>query len=149
MATMKLARTQAASGGGAVATAPALSPPVETTESAFIEAEPVPLTDLQIQAMANSAAALAPTLEPPTQAEIEGVTASVWVNAKKVAALWVINQNRNSWASFQDAGWRKFADNSDSAIMAFTALAAHARQVQANTNRREESDGKVHELYVW
>jgi hypothetical protein len=148
MATAKLARAQGAS-GAAAATAPALSPPTETVETAFIEAEPVPLTDLQIQAMANVAATMAPTLEPPTEAEIEGVTASVWVMAKKVAALWVINQNRNSWASFQEAGWKKFSDASDSAIMAFTALASHARQMQANTDRREEADGKVHELYVW
>jgi hypothetical protein len=136
-------------GGAAAAVAPALSPPTETVETAFIEAEPVPLTDLQMQVMANVAASTAPALEPPSAEEMKGVTAAVWVYAKKVASLWTINQNRNSWASFQDAGWKRFSDTSDSAIMAFTALAAHAKQVQANTDRREEADGKVHEMYVW
>src|SRR5262245_45264140 len=112
MSTAKLARPHGGT-GAAAATAPALSPPMmESRETAFIEAEPVPLTDLQIQTMANAAAFQAPTMEPPA-VETAGVTASVWVTAKKVAALWVISQNRNSWASFQDAGWKRFADNSD------------------------------------
>ena len=148
MPTAKMARAQTPASAGASA-APALTPPAEANATAFIEAEPVPLTDLQIQTMANASASFAPTLEPPAAVEAKGVTASVWINTKKISALWTINQNRNSWASFQDAGWRRFADNSDSAIMAFTALAAHARQVNANTNRREEDDNKVHELYVW
>jgi hypothetical protein len=143
-----MARAQHPSSAGA-SIAPVLTPPSEANETAFIEAEPVPLSDLQLQTMANASAAFAPTMEPPATVEAKGVTASVWINTKKISALWTINQNRNSWASFQDAGWRKFSDASDSAAMAFTALAAHARQMNANTNRREEDDNKVHEMYVW
>ena len=149
MPSVKMAPRMQTPSSAAVAAAPSLTPPADAHETAFIEAEPVPLTDLQIQTMANASAVFAPTMEPPAAVEAKGVTASVWINTKKIAALWSINQNRNSWASFQDAGWRRFADNSDSAIMAFTALAAHARQVNANTNRREEDDNKVHEMYVW
>jgi hypothetical protein len=146
---MPSAKTVQTQDARATVLAPTLMPPsVQTNGAALVEAEPVPLTEGQMQMMAGAAAAAAPALEPPT-AEAAGATATVWVQGKKVAALWSINQNRNSWASFADVGWRKFSDVSDSAIMAFTILAAHARVMQSSVDRREESDGKVHEVYVW
>ena len=149
MTNSKSVRVQAAAAGAA--SAPALSPPFvqDVGGTALLEAEPVPLSDTQMQMMASAAAAAAPALEPPAATGEEEAAATVWVQGKKVAALWSINQNRNSWASFADVGWRKFSDVSDSAIMAFTILAAHAKQMQSPVNRREESDGKVHEVYVW
>jgi hypothetical protein len=68
-----------------------------------------------------------------------------------VTSLWSINQNRNSWAGFDNSiGWQKFANNSDSAIMAFTLLACNARDAQGQTSiRQETSDNMVHEIYVW
>lgn len=115
------------------------------------EAQPVALSDEQLMALVNSASATAaPTMEPPGVAEaVRGTTASVWVQNVLVNALWSINQNRNSWAAFATKGWQKFADNSDSAIIAFTTLAAHARVAQGPTSYRQESDNKVHEIYVW
>jgi hypothetical protein len=108
------------------------------------------LTDAQLMAMVNgAAAAAAPALEPPTGEVVGGVAASTWVQNVQVNALWSINQNRNSWAAFATKGWQKFADNSDSAIMALTTLAAHARVAQGVTSYRSESDNKVHEIYVW
>lgn len=147
MASPQMLRAQ---GGAAATTAPVFAPPSvqDGGITALIESEPVPLTDTQLRMMASAAAASAPALEPPKTTDV-GAAATVWVQGKKVAALWAINQNRNSWASFADVGWRKFSDASDSAIMAFTLLAAHAKQVQSNVDRREEADAKVHEVYVW
>lgn len=100
----------------------------------------------------------APTAEPPagvgidagdSASSIGGIGASVWVNSKKINALWAINENRNSWVSVAGIGWVKLANNSDSAIVAFTMLGANARQTQGNVNYRQEADKMLHEIYVW
>jgi hypothetical protein len=100
-----------------------------------------------------AAVSAAPTQEPPLAAEAAmgagAVGAAVWVNGKKINALWAINQNRNVWAGVAGVGWVKLANNSDSAIVAFTTLAANARQTQGAVNYRQEADGMIHEMYVW
>ena len=129
--------------------APVQLPPVPNAgngETAVVEAEPMAVTEAEINAALASIAA-APTLEPPV-AQAAAVTA-VWVNTKKVNALWSINQNHNVWAGFEDVGWRKFAANFDSTAMAFAIISASAKDTQTVTNRREEADKMVHELYVW
>ena len=55
-----------------------------------------------------------------------GVTA--WLNDKRITGLWSINQNRNSWVYVNGIGWKKLANNSDSAIVALSMLSAHARE---------------------
>ena len=104
-------------------------------------------------AAASSAAATAPTAEPPTTAEVGiaagGIGASVWVNNKKINALWSINENRNSWVGVAGVGWVKLANNSDTAIVALTMLGTNARQTQGIVNYRQESDNMIHEMYVW
>jgi hypothetical protein len=87
-----------------------------------------------------------PTLTPP-----QGASASVtaWANDARVNALWSINQNRNAWLSVANVGWRKLANNSDTAIVALTMLAAHARETQSSYSYREEADGMIHECYIW
>lgn len=116
------------------------------------EAVPLTLSNEELARMMDSSTALiTPTLEPPALKESAGgATATVWKTGK-VNALWSINQNRNSWAGFDNGiGWQKFANNSDSAIMAFTILASHARDAQGtNSIRQETSDNMVHEIYVW
>ena len=73
----------------------------------------------------------APTLTPETaNASDGGLTA--WNNGKRVSALWAMNQNRNSWVYVTGVGWKKLANNSDSAIVALTLLGAHAKQTQTN-----------------
>lgn len=94
-------------------------------------------------------AAAAPTAEPPSLAEGAGIGASVWVYNKKINALWAINENRNSWVGVAGVGWVKLANNSDTAIVAFTMLGANARQTQGNVSYRQESDNMIHEIYVW
>lgn len=108
---------------------------------------------------ASFAAPTAPTGEPPAGASIDttgdsststgNVGASVWVNSKKINALWAINENRNSWIGVAGVGWVKLANNSDSAIVAFTMLGASAKQTQTNVNYRQEADKMLHEIYVW
>jgi len=111
------------------------------------------LSSVSITAGAEGGAVSAtPTAEPPTSAEgggIGAVGASVWVSNKKINALWSINENRNSWVGVAGVGWVKLANNSDTAIVAFTMLGANARQTQGNVSYRQESDNMLHEMYVW
>jgi hypothetical protein len=88
----------------------------------------------------------APTFAPASGG-VGGVTA--WLNNKRITALWSINQNRNSWVHVDGIGWRKVANNSDSAIVALTILGSHAREKNSAVNYREESDGMVKEMYVF
>jgi hypothetical protein len=72
-----------------------------------------------------------------------------WNSDKRVQGLWSINQDRNSWVYLSDVGWKKLANSSDTSIVAMTALAAHARQMQSRIDTREEADGMIYEIYVW
>jgi len=97
---------------------------------------------------ASGAGDTVPTLTPSTMASGTGGIAA-WNNDKRVSALWGINQNRNSWVYITGVGWKRLANNSDSAVMALTALAAHAKQTQTAYSYRDEADGMIHESYVW
>jgi hypothetical protein len=88
----------------------------------------------------------APSL-PAEGGAITGIAA--WQNNKKVVSLWSLNQNRNVWAGIEGVGWKKLSNKSDSITVAFTMLVAHAREKGSVVNYREESDGMIHELYVW
>jgi len=72
---------------------------------------------------------------------------TAWHNNKRITRLWSINQNRNSWVGVSGIGWKKLANNSDSAIVALTMLSAHAREKGSVVNYR--SDGMIHQMYVW
>lgn len=101
---------------------------------------------------ASGATLAAPTAEPPEAGSgggIGAIGATVWINNKKINALWSINENRNVWVGVAGVGWVKLANNSDSAIVAFTMLGANARQTQGAVNYRQESDNMIHEMYVW
>ena len=112
---------------------------------------PVQLPPAAGQSSADSATADAqPSQMPPTATEkgnSGGIT--VWNNDKRVTALWTINQNRNSWVYINGVGWKRLSAASDSANLALTLLAAHAKQSQTNYTYRDESDGLIHESYVW
>lgn len=91
-----------------------------------------------------------PSQTPPSATEKKisgGITA--WHNDKRVTALWSINQSRNSWVYINGVGWKRLSTASDSANLALTLLAAHAKQSQTNYTYRDESDGLIHESYVW
>lgn len=90
----------------------------------------------------------APMLRPAA----EGITSggvTAWQNNKRITGLWTINQNRNSWVHVDGIGWKKLANNSDSAIVALTVLGSHAREKNSPVNYREEADGMIREMYVW
>ena len=94
-----------------------------------------------------------PTQVPPqevmaaTSGEDQGVSA--WHNSKKVLALWSDHAQRNSYVALEGLGWKKFRDAHDSAVVSMTMLASVAHQTNTDLNVRIESDGMIHELYLW
>jgi hypothetical protein len=78
-----------------------------------------------------------------------GATATTWQYDKKVAALWSINQNCNSWAAVEGVGWKKLYDQLESATMALTIIMASAKVTQGPIDYREESDAMIHEVYAF
>lgn len=99
------------------------------------------------QSEAGGAAKPGETLAAAGEGE-GGFGASVWLQNKKISALWSINQNRNSWIGVAGVGWKRLATDSDSAIVALTMLSAHAKQMDRVVNLREDS-GQIKEIYVW
>jgi len=131
---------------------PTLEPTRETKtstgENAMSETKPTvnpPSGHTAHTMTAGGAGTAVPTLTPSSKATAGGITA--WDN-KRVVGLWTINQNRNSWVYLADVGWKKLADNSDSAVVALSILAAHAKQAQTNCSYREDGD-RIREIYVW
>lgn len=132
--------------------APTITPAAESAKKS-VKNGGMPGPELSVDEIVAQVDTVAgPTAEPP--AEIRGVlagaAASTWTNNHKIAALWGSSEPRNIWAFFDGLGWKKLSNARDSATLAFTILAAHARQTQTPyVNGREEADGMIHELYVW
>ncbi len=129
---------------------PQQGPPVVSATGAIemSASRPKDLSALEMSIAASSAAGDAvPTALPPETAGAGGVAA--WQTGKLVTALWSINQNRNAWLFFSGVGWKKLANNSDTAVVALNILGASARLTQTQVNYRDEADGMIHEMYVW
>jgi hypothetical protein len=107
------------------------------------------VTSVSAAVRSSGLAASVPTAEPPASVAAGAAGASLWVNGKKINALWAINESRNSSIGVAGVGWVKLANNSDSAIVAFTILGASAKQTQGTVNYRQEADNMIHEMYVW
>lgn len=93
-----------------------------------------------------------PMMIPPSEVveqeiEAEGITA--WHNNKKITAMWSNSSNRNAYASIAGMGWKKLSNANDSSFLALVMLASHAEQTNANCNIRIDSDGEIHQIYVW
>ncbi|MEB3335611.1 MAG: hypothetical protein VKP70_11580 [Cyanobacteriota bacterium] len=119
------------------------------TDQAPTQSPPVSSVDGEQSTPADQAR---PTLNPPEAASSTADAAgglTAWNNNKRVTALWCINQNRNSWAYINGVGWKRLSNASDSANLALTVLAAHAKQSKTNYTYRDEQDGLIHESYVW
>jgi hypothetical protein len=117
------------------------------TAAAFGDAHPVELSVEEVLSTELSAAAV-PTFTP--EVSLQGITAgTIWHNNKRVVGVWTINQDRNSWCWIEGIGWRRLANNSESANNALTILAMSARQSGALCRLREEADGMIHEIYVF
>jgi len=74
---------------------------------------------------------------------------TVWQSQKAIVNQWTINQDRNSWIGVAGIGWQKLSTASDSGCVALTMLASNALISKASVNYRTESDGMVHEIYVF
>lgn len=89
-------------------------------------------------------------LEPIPDVAVDrvGAMGATWYSDKKITALWSINENRNSWIGLE-IGWRKLANNSDSAIVALTMLASHAKQMERPVSIYEDDKQMITQMYVW
>src|SRR5262245_45861058 len=65
----------------------------------------------------GGAGTAAPSLTPGALAGSSGGI-TVFNSDKRVSGLWSINQNRNSWVYITGIGWKRLANNSDSAVVA-------------------------------
>jgi len=85
---------------------------------------------------------------PALSLDRPGGGGSRWEQGRRVTALWSVDQERNAWVGIAGVGWRRLDGASDSALVALTMLAAHAREQGAGVSYREQ-DGVIQELYVW
>lgn len=78
----------------------------------------------------------------------EGFGAAVWLDNKKITALWSKDETRNSWAAVSGLGWKKLNSSNDTSCTALTILAAHARNYNKNVKLKLDNN-QIKELYVW
>ncbi len=108
-----------------------------------------PTQELPAQTAKSNTTEERPTEEPPSSLAQGSYAAAGWQNDKKVQGQWNNCVDRNGYMYVEGLGWRKFADNSDSAMIAFNIIAAHAKAIGKGVNFYEGDDGKVTTLYVW
>lgn len=77
----------------------------------------------------------------------EGITA--WHNTKKITSMWCNSSQRNAFAAVEGLGWKRISNANDSSFVTLVALLSLAEQTNANTKLRIESDGEIHEVYVF
>lgn len=82
-------------------------------------------------------------------AQTAAATATVWQSGKTVTNQWTINQDKNSWIGVAGIGWQKLSTASDSGCVALTMLAGNAIITKGSVSYRTESDGMIHEMYVF
>jgi hypothetical protein len=124
---------------------PDQNPPSTGIEASTEEAKPSMLPE-QETSMQTEVEPSEDFGQPETEETAMGETG--WNNSKKVSGLWSINQDKNSWAAISGMGWKKLANNSNSAVIALTILASHALQTGHIINFREEN-GQIKEIYAW
>jgi hypothetical protein len=78
-----------------------------------------------------------------------GTVTGTWSTGAAIDAMWSANEIRNAWMHVASVGWKKIFNGTDGAFMALTALASQARETGHTVNYRVESDGMVHEIYLW
>jgi hypothetical protein len=81
--------------------------------------------------------------------QVSAMAGTAWHSQKNIVDQWTINQDRNSWIGVAGIGWQKLSTASDSGCVALTMIAANALITKASVNYRTESDGMVHEIYVF
>ncbi len=102
------------------------------------------------EASVSAGAGAGPTENPPeasaSASTDQGITAMLY--DRRVTALWSINETRNAWAHIDGLGWKRVANNSDSAFLALGLLMAHARQTNARVDF-DDANGQIAQAYVW
>ncbi|HKT01666.1 MAG TPA: hypothetical protein VJT31_19245, partial [Rugosimonospora sp.] len=68
---------------------------------------------------------------------------------KQVLALYTTQTGRSGWVYLDGVGWRGLATANDSAHDALGMLAAAARAAGSSVQARDETDGQLHEIYLW
>jgi hypothetical protein len=125
---------------------PTAQPPTGGMTAGSEESQPTELPPALFAGTEGSSSSV-PTLPPTASVSSGEITA--WQNDKRINALWAINENRNVFVGVTGIGWKKLANNNDSAIVALTLLSGSARITQTTVNYRDEADGMIHEMYVW
>ncbi|MGL4338827.1 MAG: hypothetical protein ACRCSP_00170 [Rhodoglobus sp.] len=95
-----------------------------------------------------SAATAAPSMAPPG-AQAIGRSSAAALSGEKVTALWAEQSNRNAWAFFETAGWKRLSPSTDSGFSTLTLLAAHARACGSAPYCDEDPVGTISVMYVW
>jgi hypothetical protein len=99
---------------------------------------------------ASAGSGSAPTAQPPGQTSGAAGGAGAWKDNQKITALWAINEDKNVWVYVAGVGWLKLANNSESAIIALTILAACAKQMGSNVSYgTDDTSGQITQMYVW
>lgn len=90
-----------------------------------------------------------PTMNPPMLNSDAGFGA--WNSNLRIVGTWSIAESRNFWINVGTIGWRKCANNSDSAIMSLGILCTAARQNNNPVNYFETDDANklIAQIYVW
>jgi len=139
---------------------PDREPPTTTAASADEPARPRELTEEELTRTAATSAgvsAAAPSLTPPgpTTAAAGDNAGTTWQSDARVSALWSINQDRNAWmytwnhSTNAQIGWQRLSNASETGFVALDMLASNAKATQTRLDYRQESDGLVHEIYLW
>lgn len=127
---------------------PKAMPPTASTDTLEVGGSR-PSTEPPAEALLASEGSDSMPLEtPPAESAAATAFGAVWHSGKKIDALWSINQNRNSWVHVAGIGWKRLANNSDSAVVALTMGGAHARQMNSTVSLKEDA-GQITEMYVW
>ena len=131
---------------------PAMQAPTSQTEVFAAEQAPTAIPDILSESGVELELGIKPAQTPPSEAQLaaaEEAGIAAWHNSKKITALWSNASTRNAYIAVDGMGWKKLANPNDSSFVSMTMMAAHAEQINATVNIRTESDGMVHEIYVW
>jgi hypothetical protein len=137
----------------ATASAPTTVPPpaaagaVKVTVAAALQ--PLSAASIKLLPVGPSNQAVPANAVAGVAAQAAAATTTTWQNGKNITNQWTINQDRNSWIGVTGIGWQKLSTASDSGCVALTMLGSSAIITKASVNYRTESDGMVHEIYVW
>jgi len=124
-------------------------PPAGGVSAGSEESQPTEQPPAALLAGTEGSSESVPQLDPSAGGGVTAGGITAWQNDKRINALWSINQNRNVFVGVTGVGWKKLANNDDTAIVAFTMLSGSARITQTPVNYRDEADGMIHEMYVW